>query len=297
MRTSLNAQHIRIATMNVLNTIHDFEERMQEISNQLRDANIDVLSLQECIFAHQGKDSDALENMAEELGMKYVITDTLIHHPSKDLTYGNVTLVKKEHAILKHHSVTGLDSKEANPTLVDILETHINIKGAYVVTFNVHLKWGGENEADRVQQAAYMARRARQIESANPNSQIFITGDFNTEADSDTVRYLTGKHALPETKGTFWIDIWDMLKKTHEDGHTSRNDGTAAVETARNAGIMLPHLLPQRRIDYIMVHGWQYGKSTSPIFIERFGFGVTPTGRALSDHYGLIATVLTPASI
>jgi endonuclease/exonuclease/phosphatase family metal-dependent hydrolase len=61
-----------------------------------------------------------------------------------------------------------------------------------------------------------------------------------------------------------------------------------AIATALVVGIKNPALLPARRLDYLLVRGWQYtGLGDSPS-IETWG---THDGRYASDHLGLVLSV------
>lgn len=285
---------IRLATMNILNTARVFTERMVAITDQLRELQPDILSFQEAIFSAEGKDLDDVQRCADALGMTLLVGAAPVPHPTKDLTFTNVTLVSSRVQVIGSESVI-LRSQHGTGTHPSITQTHLKVNGRLVVIFNAHLPWGSANEPARLTCALQVSEIAAEILQQDPSAIIYFNGDFNTEPDSDTLRYLRSKHVLPGDKTTLWVDAWLMFHAEHEDGHTSRNDGAEAIETALGVGIAMPHLLPRRRIDYILGYGWIYGRPGTPLNIERFGFGQTPSGRALSDHYGLYSDVWIPS--
>lgn len=162
-----------------------------------------------------------------------------------------------------------------------------------MVIFNGHLPWGGTNEPSRLAFALRASQLAHDIKENDPQALVYLNGDLNTEPDSDTLRYLQGKH-IYNGQSTYWADAWSMFNDPTVDGHTSRNEGLEAIETAHGVGITYPHLMPKRRIDYILGYGWIYGRVGTPVNIERFGFGTTSNGRSLSDHYGLYSDLWIP---
>lgn len=284
---------LRLATMNVLNDPRTFSERVASIGDQLRLVQPDVLCLQEAVTTHQdGTPDNTVARLADRLGMTVQPHHT-VFHDGRGIQYGNITLTRPETA--SDASTTNWNALSAEYTGTSpcsVSETHMTIRGESVVVFNVHLSWGAEREDYRLAQVASIVNRAHELRAANPQVLCYVLGDFNTEPDSASLRYLTGKDVCGESRDrTFWVDAWEMLHQPSEDGHTSRNEGSEAVRTALSAGIVRPDLLPQRRIDYVLGLGWLYGRVGSPVEIKKIGFGETPSGLALSDHYGLLADI------
>jgi len=103
-----------------------------------------------------------------------------------------------------------------------------------------------------------------------------LCGDFNAEPDSDEIRMLTGKMAVPVEKLVF-LDAW-IAGGDGGPGATWSNANPFAVEG----------LEPDRRIDYVFV-GYPRERGAGQVVSARVE-GVEPVnGVHPSDHYGLFA--------
>lgn len=98
-----------------------------------------------------------------------------------------------------------------------------------------------------------------------------VCGDFNAPPDSDEIRMLTGRAAVP-VPGQVFYDAWDIA-----------GDGSGRTWTSANPWAA-PALLPDRRIDYILT-GWPRRSGQGhPVRAELLG-----TDPPASDHYGVLA--------
>ena len=89
-----------------------------------------------------------------------------------------------------------------------------------------------------------------------------------------------------------WVDAWEVKGREYNYS-TSNGELYWSKETASHKGIVLPQLLPQRRIDYIFSYEWVYGKVGSPLSFNTFG-SLTGKPNEISDHYGLWADIYAP---
>lgn len=239
--------------------------------------------------------------------MKAVPSVTTAYHPLHRLEFGNLTLYNPHHLI--SHPLLGsapadIETPHAPPLWTFFTDVRT---GTDILIANVHLAFGAGKTLTRYLQL-YQANLYSDQFSALLTSQssskkplVIIAGDYNTTPDSDPIRYmkgltvpafLAGSGPYDESKatlGTFWVDVWDHLRPG-EPGHTSRNEGSCAQETALSRGLQAS-MIPSRRIDYIFVKGWVYGANGTPLSAELVG-GVDSFGTDLSDHHGLFSTLM-----
>ena len=106
-----------------------------------------------------------------------------------------------------------------------------------------------------------------------------LCGDLNAAPDSDEIRMLTGRAAVPVEKLVFH-DAWEVAGDAGDPGFTWSNDNPFAALD----------LEPSRRIDYVLV-GWPkaggrgHVAACEVVGTDAVG-GVVP-----SDHYGVLATL------
>lgn len=147
-----------------------------------------------------------------------------------------------------------------------------------------HFPWGAAQAAARV-------ATAQEIEefAATTTGTTVLGGDFNDVPNSQPLRYLTGLEEVSGS-GASWTSCWEE----RETFPTARFDGGWAQSTARGVGITHPELLPHHRtIDYLLTRGWNHGFPGSFLKVEKFGISRLRNGWGLSDHYGILAEILT----
>lgn len=264
---------LSILTLNILNRVENYAERLDLFGEELkRLGELDVICLQEVLY--DDEELELLRALAHDQNFEIVLGDNPQTGPVGQL-FGNATLVKKT------HSIVHMDSLQYSASPETLIVNIVTPSGDTIQIVNVHLAWGGTREHVRLEQVreinAYVNTPTR-----NPVLTTYFAGDFNTTPDSDTLRYLKGLLATPENPA-YWSDLWEAHHPL-ENGYTTRTDDQAEL-TALAQGIVHPHMMPLRRIDYILMHGWEYGRPYYPRSIELFDTG-TP---AISDHYGVIA--------
>jgi endonuclease/exonuclease/phosphatase family metal-dependent hydrolase len=105
---------------------------------------------------------------------------------------------------------------------------------------------------------------------------LIVCGDFNTDPDSDEIRMLTGRTAVP-VPGLSFYDAWEAAGPP-APGYTWSNDNPQAIQL----------LWPNRRIDYIFSATSRRGGAGHPR--QSALLGTRPVcGIYASDHYGLRA--------
>lgn len=271
---------IRIATLNLLHSNSFLDKRYEMLSEELQTIKPDILHLQEVNLAGH----EAYIHKISQYGFKTIHTGpSIVSLNGKDRTSCNMTLTNmpSDYEVLKskgNHTVPLI------PTLI----TYNSYKGKMIVTFNVHLAWG-EAEHIRALQVKEIVEKAENIKSYDPQAIIVIAGDFNTEDDSDSILFLKGKRAL-ENNSTLWVDAWS-IDKSESKYFTSVPKGILSEETAKSAGIKDYSLIPNRRIDYIFVKGWAYGRDGYPsnfnIWADKMVEEIS-----ISDHFGVYADLV-----
>lgn len=155
---------------------------------------------------------------------------------------------------------------------------------------SAHFGWGSGKENERLRQAMALDAEFASVaplEQPRDGSAVtigVIAGDLNAEPGAASLGWLTGK-TVERDKSTLWTDAW--LRGTG-DGVTSDPQNMWAPRTALSVGISDPQMLPQRRIDYVLVRGYAYGRPGAPLAAEVVA--TQPwTGLLPSDHYGVLA--------
>jgi len=171
----------------------------------------------------------------------------------------------------------------------------VSIKSSSGRIWNVisaHLAWGGHAEGHRRLQAISIDRAASIAQEKNFGSVTVLAGDLNCTPNSSTIRYLSGLEPLSDNTSTLWIDSWSYCRDATANGFTVKPVNYLAASTAKQVGIIDPIQLPDRRIDYIFVKDWLYGRPGSPIMSETFGSEFSP--EFASDHDGVVVSLWDP---
>lgn len=260
--------------------------RLKEAAAHLRD--VDVVLLQE---VDGGASPDAARSLAELLGMT-VAAHAATWTYSSGSTSGAAILTRlpvlSGFAVDIHH---GRMQRAAGAWLLTAAQRPF-------LLISAHLEWGGAAESLRLEQARAInavveAELTRcPVEGTAPIA--VWGGDFNTTPDADMLRYLRGQGVF-EGESTYWIDVWREFSSGA--GYTNvPAENALAVRTALEVGIEDPGMLPPRRIDYLLVRGWAWGRPGCPLSVELRGQqDLTGAGPA-SDHYAVVATLWDPPS-
>jgi endonuclease/exonuclease/phosphatase family metal-dependent hydrolase len=278
---------LRLVTWNIMGPPGELDSsrlsRLAGIAKILRDEAPDVVCLQE---AWDG----AADDLANTLGMRVAARAVVGPSESDGCPASDVL----ENSVLSRWPV--LDSFVADlphdeygprPAVAAV----VSGPGQRPWTvLSVHLSWGAANEGLRLQQARAIEAIGAHA-AIDPDAVVVIGGDFNALPDSATLRYLHGLDPDADGGSTQWVDAWD----TAGDGPGITSDplNIHADATARNVGITRPDLLPARRIDFVLVRGYAYGRPGCPL--EAHLVGDDATASTPSDHYGISTLLWAPA--
>lgn len=280
---------LRVGTLNANHAPEAARERTALVIDEQNRLRHDVLCLQEVRFEYDGT-SRQLDDLVRGTGLGLVaaraqaevvggMTGNAILSSLPVLESGHFPLGTPD-AKIPHASYAVLGAPSGQPLIV----------------VSAHLRWGGDQERQRLIQATAIDFLVRSLmaryEGRNPMA--VLAGDLNADPDSDTIRFLQGKGAGATHGYTYWTDA--LSAGSRAEAITVANDNPWAMETAKLKDIRFPHLLPNRRIDYIWTYGWTYGKPGGVVHLQRTFTDTSRYGYPASDHYGLTADLWTPAA-
>lgn len=274
-------QKLRVATLNLSSETAFYKGRVKAALFEAKKKAVDVLMLQEL----SQTEKDNIKHLALQAGFEYSYIA-----PS--------AVVRQQGGV---GSSTGIFSRYPleNADEMNLTAMAGSTKGAYaIIEFNghhiffmsVHLLRGAENGYIRLKQASLIEETVERV--AYDRGKAIVGGTLNDTPEGDSVRYLKGLKASNETKSAFWIDATAGSDIEHTP--TTRYDSILGREAADNRGIQFPEMIPERKVDYLMVRGWVYGTVGMPMDAEQFGISHSKEGLGVSDHYGVQADFWFP---
>jgi endonuclease/exonuclease/phosphatase family metal-dependent hydrolase len=143
--------------------------------------------------------------------------------------------------------------------------------------FCTHLNWRFDESHVRQEQVRAICRFV--ADSPARTFPPVLCGDLNAAPDSDELRLLTGRAAVPVERLVFH-DAWEVAGTPGDPGCTWSNANPYARLD----------LEPARRIDYVLV-GWPKSGGRGQVTACEV-VGTEPVaGVVPSDHYGVLATL------
>jgi endonuclease/exonuclease/phosphatase family metal-dependent hydrolase len=263
---ALRDGRLRVLTWNLWWRFGPWERRRPAIAATLDALRPDVACLQE-VWGEPGGTSLAAE-LAGELGYSHAYAARL-----------RLDGVEMGNAVLSRWPITTSEETPlpAPPVAEEqrlVLRADVDGPRGPFQVFSTHLNWRFDHSAIRQDQVRTIAEA---VAAARPRTfPPVVGGDFNAEPDSDEIRMMTGRAAVP-VENLVFHDAWDAAGDGGPGFTWSNTNPYAAV-----------NLEPDRRIDYVLV-GWpKEGGAGSVTRCEVVGTepvdGVVP-----SDHYGVLA--------
>jgi len=257
---------LRVLTWNVWGRFGPWQNREAALIRTLEKVQPDVVALQECWCDRSGQTQAA--QLAQALGYSFV--------------YGGGKFLENDWgtgaALLSRWSITRHEYREfptCEPETWGGAALFGGVDGprGKLCIFSVILDWPPHASVVRQASVRHLVSFLREVGST-PFPAI-VCGDFNAPPDSDEIRMLTGRTA-PAAPGFVLFDAWEMAG--NGIGHTwARSNPWAA-----------PALLPDKRIDYILVGRPRRGGAGNVVRCSLEGTepveGVVP-----SDHYAVVA--------
>ena len=285
--TTITAEEqLRVATFNILNSPHLQAERLQYLIEEINNTKPDILNLQEVNIK---TNPNIIQHITEHTDLKHVGQTTPLTHSNGNIIQVNATFTKSfttsfQQIDLTHPTFNGLT--------LDGLKTHITFNNKNIYIYNAHLAWGSDNEWMRLRQAEKIVKDANNVKNLDPKAVIIFTGDFNSNPDSTVAQYLKGNITATENQNTFWVDAWEACGADTNIKNTTNAQSMLGIKTATSVGIPYPTLVPERRIDYIFVHGFAYGRSGHPLTFNTWGTKTYKNNLTISDHIGIYSDIL-----
>jgi endonuclease/exonuclease/phosphatase family metal-dependent hydrolase len=266
---TLAGGRLRVVTWNLWWQFGPWEERQPAISATIERLAPDVVCLQE-VWAEQ------VDGFAKDLGYHSVFSSRIDRDGE---TFGNAVLTS---GTITGHDILPLPAPPDMEELRTCVRADVDTAHGPVQVFSTHLNWRFDHSAVRQDQVDAIC----QFVAASPPRDFppILCGDFNAEPDSDEVRKLTGKAAVPVPKLVF-RDAWAA---THGNAHSSGpDDGVTWSNTNPFAALALEY---PRRIDYVFV-GWPKTGGRGQV-VDCEVVGNEPVGGVWpSDHFGVLATL------
>jgi endonuclease/exonuclease/phosphatase family metal-dependent hydrolase len=260
---------LRVATWNLWWRFGPWEARQPAIAATLLALEADVVCLQEVWESDDGTNQAA--QLADALGGWHHVYASRLRWD--DGRFGN--------AVLSRWPIVGdewrsLPAPDDADELRTVLRADIDGPRGPLQVFSTHLNWRFDHSAIRQDQVRTIARFVK--ESPARRFPPIVCGDFNAAPESDEVRMMTGRAAVPEDRLVFH-DAWEAAgDRAADPGYTWRNENPFARLD----------LEPDRRIDYVFV-GWPKTGGVGHAVGCRV-FGTEPVGGVVgSDHAGVVA--------
>lgn len=256
---------LRVATWNVWWRFGPWEERQPAIAETLRRIDADVIALQEVWDVDDGRGQS--EALADTLGYEHVFAAGF---DAGEASFGN--------AVLSRWPIAASDTRTL-PTTPSTDEFRVALKVEVdgprgpIELYTTHLNW--RYDESHVRQAQVRALSEFVGESTGRAVPPIVCGDFNAEPDSDEIRMLTGRAAVPVPRLVF-VDAWDVAG--NGAGFTWSNNNAFAARD----------LEADRRIDYVFV-GWRKARGAGHVVDARVAAIDRIDGVHPSDHYAVVA--------
>jgi endonuclease/exonuclease/phosphatase family metal-dependent hydrolase len=256
---------LRVLTWNLWWRFGPWEARQPAILETLRRIDADVIALQE---TWDDPGSSQVRDLADALGYHHAYGTGFAEFPE---TFGNAVLSRWP---IDATETRPLPAVEGLDELRVVLRAEIDgPRGAFDV-YSTHTNWRLDQSHVRQLQVTGICELVQQ----RPDDLVLppiVCGDFNADPDSDEIRMMTGKAAVPVPKLVF-IDAWAAVGDSPGFTWSNANPFAAA------------DLEPDRRIDYVFV-GYPRPGGAGHVTGARVE-AVEPVGGVHpSDHYAMYA--------
>ncbi len=263
------ADTLRVVTLNIWNVSGDWGARRHAIVAVLREAEPDIVCLQEVVANDRGNQADWL---AAELGggMQWAFGGSPLEIARG--RFGN--------AILSRWPIDATATADLpyEPDELEVQRVVVHARTGGIDVFATHLAWQLHDAALREREVqAVTAFVAEHADPTAPSGPV-LAGDFNAEPDSTAIRYLCGLATL-DGASTYFQDAWRLAGDGGPGLTWSRRNDHAAEDNE-----------PDRRLDYVF-SGFR-GRSGAGRPLECRVIADAPVdGVWPSDHFGVLAVL------
>jgi endonuclease/exonuclease/phosphatase family metal-dependent hydrolase len=261
----------RVATLNIWNRFGPWDERFAAIRAGVKALDADVLGLQEVLKLDPGEGDELDQGKAIAADLGYHVAYGRAHDQR---WYGNAILsrwpiVRSEVIELPRG---GTDERRC------LLFAELAAPFGRVPFFVTHLNWKLDDGHVREEQVLVIVRHVQALATPDMFPAILV-GDFNAEPGSDEIRYLHGLTSLGAERRVYFQDAFLLA-----------GDGSPGATYARRNPFAAPLREPDRRIDYVFVHGRDERFRGEPLE-SRVCFDAPVDGTYPSDHFGVVASL------
>lgn len=262
---------MKIATYNIWNSDHGMPEREQQIIDQIKSLDADVIALQEV------RDQVFNQKLAYDTGYEHFCFAS-----HKDgLNISGVSMDEGLSVLSKHPIIYLKHIKDA---LIVIIKQHDQT----ILFVNVHLPWDSV-----LAQEKSIVNIMNEIATLSSDYR-FILGDFNCAETSSVHQYIKGYRSLNNTEVKHY---WTDLALVAEEFLGIEIEKTLDLSTnPRWKGRNLTDI--SMRVDGIFIHDC-FPKAYPTLYaFSTFGKEINSlTGLCASDHYGVVAELIMPYEV
>lgn len=265
--------NLRVATLNVWNIRGDAAARMAVINTELRRLKPDLLAMQEVL-------PDQLSGLIDGTGLHGTQqSQTAATAPPYADRYGGTAIATR----WPHRVVEVLDQRGSNAPDVPWLTLAASVplpELGEVLFIAPTTSFRLNAEVERERQVLALSDLDARHRTALPT---IMAGDFNSDADAASIRYLTGRQSLAG-RSTHFHDAWEIAGSG--PGYTWVAGNPNATEDIE---LLVRQPGHRRRLDYVFVgspgaHPDAFARVRSAELILN-----TPVdGVWASDHYGVV---------
>lgn len=271
---------LRVATLNIWNRFGPWEERLAAIRAGVGALAPDVIGLQEVVRL-EPDDGDGLDQAAAiAAGFGYHVA----YGRARDERWFGNAILSRWPIATSHVYELPREGTDERRTLL-----HANLASPFgtIPFFVTHLNWKFEEGHVRAVQMREIVLRIQALASAaaranGANGDGFpavLVGDMNAEPDSDEIRYLRGL-----------TDLGGGRRVYFQDAFAFAGDGSPGITYSRRNPFAATLREPDRRIDYVFVHGRDERHRGEPLEAA-VCFDSAVDGTFPSDHFGVITTL------
>ena len=269
---------MRVMTWNLWWRFGDHEARWPGIVATIRDADPDVLCLQEVWSDEHG--ADDADRLAVELGLYAARTEPVFWNGQ---SFGNAVLSRWP---VERIADERLARAGGDLSYRRLLATVVTTPWGRWPIASTHLDHRFDASADRSAQLRQMMEFALDWRGdPTVDLPVIVGADLNALPDSDEVRMLTGRS--PGVPGIVFSDAWEQTgdDPANQSGVTWLRANPASRDSA----------WPDRRLDYVLV-SWPRPKPIgNPTRTWTVGQPTAGNDAWPSDHLGVVADLITPA--
>lgn len=254
----------RLLTWNVWGRYDDWQGRESAIVATLRKAQPDVVVLTES----WATDTDSqCARFAEPLGLPHHVFSGVPAQEDESALSGV--------AVMSRWPIASRTSRTFGAARVEYVEL-AGPRGPIQVCGLAMEAWWFDESAARQDAVRQLLDFLGPLQ--DESTPLVVCGDFNCDADSDEIRMLTGRTAVP-VAGLSFYDAWDFAPDP---------EASAGATWSGANPLTAPLLWPDRRIDYVFSATRRRGGAGHPRSTALLGTGPV-AGTYPSDHFAVQA--------